>query len=62
MEMVKVMKPGQLFVTVSAKVNQMLGSLSFSFSFGFWPLPLAFLGTFCIMIHYILFPEKIMSK
>jgi hypothetical protein len=34
MEMVKVMKPGQLFVTVPAKINQMPESLPFSFSFG----------------------------
>jgi hypothetical protein len=33
-----------------------------SLTLGFWSLYAAFLGTFCIMIHFVSFPEKILFE
>ena len=50
-----IMKAAQLSDTVLAKLSRTLGLLILS-------LMLAFLGAFCITIHFLSFPEKSMSE
>lgn len=62
-ETANVGKPAQLLDKVPAKLSRMLLWLSLlSLTFKFWSVPVAFLGTFCTVIHFMSFPEKIMSE
>ena len=59
-EMVRVMKPAACHSSSVAKQTAAIAVLSPTFAF--WPLRVAFLGTFCVMIHFMSFPEKIMFE
>lgn len=57
LEMLRVMKPPQLHDSPSkAELNATIAVLSLTF--GVWSLCAAFLETFCIIIHFMSFPEK----
>ena len=53
------MKPAQLLDTVPATIATV--SVVLSLTFGFWSLSVEVLGAFCVMIHFMSFPEKVMS-
>lgn len=60
METSRVKKPAKLLYTVPEKQAEQIAAVAvLSLTFVFWsPLHVAFLGAFCIMIHFMAFPEK----
>lgn len=55
--MAKAIKPAQRFDIVPAAMSQMS-----TLTFMLWSLCAAFWGAFCIMIHFMSLPKKIMSE
>lgn len=60
LEMAGIMKLAGLLDTVPAKrsASEAAMAVLLTLTSGFWSLRVAFLVTFCIMIHFMTFPEK----